>query len=420
MERTGTISLSRSAGIRATRSPLTSRPTPTSGDAGKVSKNQSTESGSELNTMTDSAHRDELVLDVTQRLSGAITMPVVQALYPDVHRSVLVRLLARMSRPGGPLIALWQLDGRSRVWLTSQPTDSHHQAGIKRWLNADAQEAMRARDRHPERWQQVRPTLPITFIHDQIAGMLVAGYGHEHGMTFDSELLRSRHGKTPDGRAWIGPDEVLDIEVERMVRQPISRWSKDGGLIETMVMTMQSIHANTRHLVVAPSRHLPLLVQNVERMLHVRGYSEMWRHDDAQRGYWTLPLEDVWGKPTWNPAGRASLQVLTGLRDRYEASPIRQRALERDLAAKKEARIRHDQEQEQAQSRRDQRRELQLAWGRMMLMDNEVDQQRKRRRHRERLRRARRRAERRSIAAALGGTHEVGGEAPGVPRSGAG
>lgn len=370
--------------------------------------------------MTDSAHRDELILDVAQRLSGAITMPVVQALYPNVHRSVLVRVLTRMSTLGGPLVAIRQVDGRSRVWLTTQPTDGHHRAGAKRWLDAESREAMRERVRYPERWQQVRPALPVTFAHDQTAGMLVAGYGHQHGMMFDSELPRARHGKTPDGRAWIGRDEILDIEVERMVRQPTSRWSKDNGLIETMAATMQSTHPRIRHLVVAPRQHLPALVKDVEQMLSESGYVEAWRTDELERGYWTLALEDVWATPTWNAVGRASLQVLAGLHDRYEASPIRQRAQQRDFVAKEQAATRRDQEEQQAQSRRNQEHELQWAWGRMLLGDDEIEQQRKRRRHKERLRRACRRADRRSIGAALGGTHEVGGEAPRVPRSGAG
>lgn len=359
--------------------------------------------------MTASVHREELILHVAQRLSGAITMPVVEALYPDVHRSVLVRLLARMCRLGGPLVKLRQLGGQSGVWLTTQPADSRHPAGIKRWLDANAREAMRVRNRHPERWSMVRPALPVTFTHDQIAGTLVAGYGHEHGMVFDSELTRSKLNKTPDGRAWISPDSVIEIEVERMVRQPVSRWSRAGGLIATMVSEMHGVDSNRHHLVVAPRRHLHSLVRGVEERANALGYIEEWQNDERQCGYWTLALEDVLGPPTWNVVGVAShLVPLIGLRDRHEASPIRQCARQRDNVAKAQAEARRDREAEAVW-------EAGMARGRALLRDD--GQQRKR--YRERQRRARRRAERQA-ARPDGGTHEVGGAAPGVPRSGAG
>jgi hypothetical protein len=279
------------------------------------------------------SNRAERILSTADALYGAITMPVISALFPDVSPAPLRRLMSALVVRGA-LVPAWAAGTGQRVWLTTRSA-SGRVSGLRKWL-ADS-DAIRGA-LVTKSAGTVQP--PVTFLHAQAAGQIVAGFGI-YGREFDSELHLGEAGSMADGLAWPSADWRLVIEVERMVRQGQGRWQKQGGLIDKIIAEFGQWASDgvlTQHLVVFPKfggeraggrtdfeQELEKLV--AEKTAEMTGFAR-------ESGWWFLPLDALDTDPVWHPisAGTPAPRTLPGIAKRradFSAAHAKNAAIDR-------------------------------------------------------------------------------------------
>jgi len=285
--------------------------------------------------------RAEQVLSVADALFGAVTTPVVSALFPAVSPAHLRRLMGDLVDRGA-LIPAWAGGTGRRVWLTTRNAVGRV-AGLRKWL-ADS-DAIRGA-LMTKNAGTVQP--PVTFLHAQIAGQIVAGFG-VHGREFDSELHVEGGPAIADGIAYPERDWRLVIEVERMVRQGVARWQKADGLVEKISGEFGQTRADgalVQHLVVAPKCGGSEVGERVDfekeldRLLVEKSVDLVGLPRDS--GWWFLAIEDLTADPVWHPvfAGANAPRVLHGIASRrsaFDAEHAENRELDRARKARARA-----------------------------------------------------------------------------------
>jgi len=264
--------------------------------------------------------RAEQVLQVSDALYGAVTMPVVSALFPGVSPAHLRRLMGDLVDRGA-MVPAWAGGTGRRVWLTTRAA-SGRVSGLRKWL-ADS-DAIRGA-LMTKNAGTVQP--PVTFLHAQIAGQVVAGFGI-HERTFDSELHTGEAALMADGVAYPEPDFRLLVEAERMVRQGAGRWKKPDGLVDKIVSEFGQSRedgALVQHLVAAPKSggerggEVVDFEQELARLVAEKSADLAGLPADA--GWWFLPLESIEADPTWHPIfpGAEAPRSLPGIAARRAA-----------------------------------------------------------------------------------------------------
>lgn len=277
--------------------------------------------------------RSEIVMVTAEALFGAITMPVVSALFPEAAPDALRRLM-RALVVRGAMVPAWAGGTGQRVWLTTRSA-AGRVSGLRKWL-AD-NDAIRGALVTKNSGTVVPP---VTFLHAQVAGQIVAGFG-VCGRQFDSELHTGGAGVVADGVAYPAPDWRLIIEVERMVRQGSGRW-RSGGLIEKIVADFDlpaEAGTLTQHLIACPKfggereaarcdfeRELAAFVE--EKATSMAGIPR-----DA--GWWFLPIEMPESDPVWHPVfeGARPPRPLPGIikrRGEFAGAHVKNAALDRE------------------------------------------------------------------------------------------
>lgn len=281
--------------------------------------------------------RAEQILRAADALYGAITMPVVIAMFPSVTRPPLWRALGNLVAAGA-LVPAWCAGTGKRVWLTTRSA-SGRVAGLRKWLaDSDAVRLALA----CKNGGTIQP--PSTFAHAQIAGQLVAGYGI-HRRVFDSQLHTGEAGPIADGIASPEPGWRLLVEAERMVRQGPGRWQKRGGLVDKIIRNFDRGGPGEvliQHLVAAPrtdAAGVDLEAQLV-RMVTKEAAGFTGIPEDA--GCWFLPIDDLEADPTWHPVspGVPAPRWLSGIASRrafYDAKHAANAMLDRDRKARARA-----------------------------------------------------------------------------------
>lgn len=263
--------------------------------------------------------RAERILSTADALFGALTMPVVSALFPDVSPAPLRRLMGDLVDRGA-LVPAWAAGTGQRVWLTTRSA-AGRVSGLRKWL-ADA-DAVRGALVTKNAGTVVPP---VTFAHAQPAGQIVAGFG-VFGREYDSELHTGDAGSMADGVACPAPDWRLVIEVERMVRQGQGRWQKQGGLVEKIIAGFgQSASAGvlTQHLVAFPKfggerdGERTDFEQELDRLVAEKAAEMTGFPSDS--GWWFLPLDALEAAPVWHPvfSGARAPRELPGIAKRRE------------------------------------------------------------------------------------------------------
>lgn len=283
------------------------------------------------------SNRGEMILATADALFGAITMPVVVAMFPAVTRPPLWRAMGNLV-DAGALVPAWCAGTGQRVWLTARSA-SGRVGGLRKWLaDSDAVHVALA----SKNAGTIQP--PVTFAHAQVAGQLVAGYGI-HRRVFDSQLHAGDAGPVADGVAHPEPGFRLLIEAERMVRQGPGKWARRGGLVDKIIRHLDRGGPGdvlTQHLVVAPQTD-PTGVnfeQELDRMVtkEVTGFTGI----PSDAGWWFLPIGDLEGDPTWHPVspGVPARRRLPGIASRrafYDAKHAANAMLDRARKAQAKA-----------------------------------------------------------------------------------
>lgn len=265
------------------------------------------------------SNRSVTILATADALFGVITMPVVGALFPEVSPAPLRRLMCALVARGA-LVPAWAAGTGQRVWLTTRSA-AGRVSGLRKWL-ADS-DAIRGA-LMTKNAGTVQP--PVTFLHAQAAGQVVAGFG-VYGREFDSELHTGEAGAMADGVACPAPDWRLVIEAERMVRQGSGRWQKQGGLIEKIIAEFGHSVSDgmlTQHLVSFPkfggerAGERIDFEQELDRLISERAAEMTGIAQTA--GWWFLPLDELEADPTWHPvfAGTPAPRPLPGIAKRRE------------------------------------------------------------------------------------------------------
>lgn len=285
--------------------------------------------------------RAEQVLSVADALYGAITMPVIEALFPAVTPAHLRRLMRDLVERAA-LVPGWAGGTGRRVWLTTRAA-SGRRAGLRKWL-ADSDAVRGAL--MTKSFGTIEP--PVTFLHAQIAGQVVAGFG-VHGREFDSELHTGGEGTIADGIAHPEPGWRLVIEAERMVRRGISRWKEDDGLVGKITSEFGQARTDgalVQHLVVAPkfggaegAKRVDF-EQELDRLLVEKSAGLVGLPKDS--GWWFLAIEDLAADPVWHPvlAGTKAPRALPGIAARrasFAAEHAKNRELDRARKARAKA-----------------------------------------------------------------------------------
>lgn len=263
--------------------------------------------------------RAERILSTADALFGVITMAVVAALFPEVNPAPLRRQMGALVARGA-LVPAWAAGTGQRVWLTTRSA-SGRVSGLRKWL-ADS-DAIRGA-LVTKSAGTVQP--PVTFLHAQAAGQIVAGFG-VCGREFDSELHTGEAGSMADGVAYPEPDWRLVIEVERMVRQGQGRWQKQGGVIDKIIAEFGQSASDgvlTQHLVAFPkfggerAGERIDFEQELDRLIAERAAEMTGIMREA--GWWFLPLDALEADPTWHSvfAGTLAPRPLPGIAKRRE------------------------------------------------------------------------------------------------------
>lgn len=279
------------------------------------------------------SNRSETILSTADALFGVITMAVVGALFPEVSPAPLRRQMGALVARGA-LVPAWAAGTGQRVWLTTRSA-AGRVSGLRKWL-ADS-DAIRGA-LVTKNAGTVQP--PVTFLHAQAAGQIVAGFGI-YGREYDSELHMGEAGSMADGLAWPTADWRLVIEVERMVRQGQGRWQKQGGVIDKIIAEFgQSASGGvlTQHLVAFPKfggerggertdfeQELDRLV--AEKVAEMTGLAR-------DSGWWFLPLDALETDPVWHPifSGTPAPHALPGIAKRradFSAAHVKNAAIDR-------------------------------------------------------------------------------------------
>lgn len=280
--------------------------------------------------------RAEEILRTADALYGAITMPIVVAMFPAVTRPPLWRALGSLVHAGA-LVPAWCTGTGQRVWLTTRSA-SGRVAGLRKWLaDGDAVRAALA----SKNAGTVQP--PVTFQHAQIAGQLVGGYG-VHGRVFDSELHSGEAGPVADGIAYPEPGWRLLIEAERMVRQGPRKWAQRGGLVDKIIHGFGEYDPScrlTQHLVAAPKVGDDGVDFEAELARMVTKKVMDFAGIPTDAGWWFVALDDLEADPVWHPVfpGQPAPRVTPGIASRRALfAPRHARNAELDRARKARAR----------------------------------------------------------------------------------
>jgi len=266
-------------------------------------------------------NRTSRILETADALYGAVTMPVVEALLPEVQPPRLRHLLAQMVERGA-LVSVWAGGTGRKAWLTTRPA-SGRLAGVRRWIADSA--AVRDAIATGRVAGNLEP--PTTFDHDMTAGQMTAGFG-VYGHTFDSQLHSDGGRKISDGIAFPEPGRRVLIEVEMMVNQNLGRWQRAGGLIDKMIAALADNSLpgiRTEHLVVSPQtspdRGRKVTDFETELAAAVRARVAGMQGIPATAGWWFLPLDDLTGDPRWHPISGdpAEPRSLPGIANRRAA-----------------------------------------------------------------------------------------------------
>jgi len=264
--------------------------------------------------------RAEQVLSVADALYGAVTMSVVAALFPGVSPAHLRRLMGDLVDRGA-LVPAWAGGTGRRAWLTTRAA-AGRVSGLRKWL-ADSDAVRGAL--MTKNAGTIQP--PVTFLHAQIAGQLVVGFG-VCGRAFDSELHTEESATIADGIAYPESDFRLLIEAERMVRQGAGRWRKQGGLVDKITAEFgQSSEAGelVQHLIAAPKLggdrggERTDFEQELDRLVAEKAADLAGLPHDA--GWWFLPIASLESDPVWHPvfSGTPAPRSLPGIAARRAA-----------------------------------------------------------------------------------------------------
>lgn len=280
--------------------------------------------------------RGETILATADALYGAITMAVVAALLQDVSPARLRHLIHALVAHGA-LVPCWAAGTGQRVWLTTRAA-AGRASGLRKWLaDGDAiRSALMTKNAGT-----VQP--PVTFLHTQLAGQIVAGFG-ACGREYDSELHTGEALAMADGVACPEPHWRLVIEVERMVRQGPGRWKKQGGLVDKVTAELgqpDDAGTLTQHLIACPKlgnedggepvdfeRELDTAI--VQKAAGLTGLPR-------GAGWWFLTVDDAESDPVWHPifAGTEAPRPLPGIAARRAAfAGQHEKYAERDRARK--------------------------------------------------------------------------------------
>lgn len=280
--------------------------------------------------------RADQVLQVANALYGAVTPGVVAALLPEISLPHLRRLMHDLVQRGAFVRA--RAGGAGRVWLTTRNA-AGRVSGIRKWISdGDAvRGALMTKDAGT-----LQP--PVTFLHAQIAGQVVSGFG-TYGRKFDSELHAEGGAQVADGEAWPAADFRLVVEVERMVRQASARWSQRGGLIEKIVSQLgvdDGAGVLIQHLVVTPQCDAGGADFEAELDRLVRTKAGEMTGLPRDSGWWFLPISALDSDPVWHPivAGAPAPRTLPGIATRranFDSAHAKFQQLDRVRKARKSA-----------------------------------------------------------------------------------
>lgn len=283
--------------------------------------------------------RADTILQAADSLGGGITMQIVYALYPDVQPDILRRVVSKLVKRRA-LAWVWAGELGCKIWLTTNGVDGH-QSGVRKWL-ADPAMARRALQTGCA-GRVVK--LPVTLIHDLIAGFVTLGLG-ACGAELERELRRDRTGPhVADGVAWPERDRRILVEVERMIGQLPSRWTKKNGIVDRVV---QSIwigpgrrNLQEEYLIVAPAKlgdKHPNVEQELADLIGAR--TGNFGKTTRAMGWWFLPLEHIESNPCWRSIFAGGDQVwprsLYGIRMRRKAGEASHKERARIDAERKE------------------------------------------------------------------------------------
>lgn len=244
--------------------------------------------------------RADAVLRTADLLGGGIVMATVYAAFPAVHPGVLRRLIAKLVRRRA-LAAVRVADLGSRVYLTTAGTTGWA-SGVRHFLKDPEQVRMALET------GQVADTvkLPVTFVHDQVAGLVSLGLS---GGVAETEHEIRQQGGTPvtvaDGYGWPERDRRLVIEVERMVGQSPHRWSQKDGLVERIARSFVPDNSHPawhdEYVVVAPrslNRLHPDSAAELAALVSVQAGKNYKNRPSA--GWWFLPIDALEADPEWH------------------------------------------------------------------------------------------------------------------------
>lgn len=266
--------------------------------------------------------RSDAVLRTADLLGGGVAMQVVYASFPEVHPDVLRRLIARLVHRRA-LAAVRVADLGGRVYLTTAGTIGRL-SGVRHYLKDPAlvNQALES--------GRVRKTvkLPVTFVHDQLAGLVSIGLSG--GIAETEHEIRVQQDVKPatvaDGYSWPEADRRLVIEIERMVGQSPHRWTQRNGLVEKIARSLLPDNSHPRwhdeYVVVAP-RSLNRLHPDTPAELAelvTKAASKNYQNREGA-GWWFLPIDDLDADPEWHPVLPDSPppRSLPGIRSRRQS-----------------------------------------------------------------------------------------------------
>lgn len=271
--------------------------------------------------------RADALLRAANACGGVLTMELARVVIPHVHRSVIAKILHRLVADG-VFVDEWQSFGQDKVWLTTAAPKGH-QAGtrfVKESVPASETGTIpttrRKGHNRYDGWDRPRAYLPTVIYHGLMAATLTYGFG-TYATKLDAEIQRGDADvKIPDGIAWLKPNEVLRIEVERLLGRTPRDWYKDGGIAETVCAFAARHHddrTEAQHLIACDAKHKQALVAAINFIAKTRGF-------DAAAGekWWWVPIENICtnpleftiGKP--NPTGSRA-----GIRTMQADDPVR-------------------------------------------------------------------------------------------------
>lgn len=232
------------------------------------------------------------ILTVADLAGGGITMPVIYAMFPGVAPNILRRTVKKMCERGA-LRKIAVSEFTRRAYLTTRGADGKA-SGVQKMLVDSTQHVC---------------VLPEKFLHNQMAAALAYGLG-SGGTIAETEIWREREpddkSLVPDGIAEIRPGWRIEIEVERMIHQSPTRWTKANGLVARIVASCRPDNSRpgviTEVLVAAPiwlSSVHPNSEAELDELVRQAAAKNFENRDGA--GWWFLDLNCLESDPVWHP-----------------------------------------------------------------------------------------------------------------------